>query len=79
MINLDTKASISWAWTCEYFLETNRGNYIWKCPDYVGGDDTISKFDGSLDDFIKSRNIPYVRDKGIHSIGEYCGQNVKFV
>lgn len=77
MINLDTIADFSWAWNHIFFLETSEGNFIWSDPDY-NGNNTISRFHGSLEKFLKDNRIPYVRYKGKHTIGGYCGPDVIF-
>jgi hypothetical protein len=77
-LTINDIAEFSWAWNNEFFLQTNKGNFIWSDPDY-NGDNTIKRFNGNLRDFIKSRNIPYVRSKGNHFIDAYCGSEVKIV
>ena len=78
MISLDTVAEFSWNFSNEFFLETPDGNFIWSDPDY-NGDNTIKPFNGTLLDYIKISNIPYVRGKGKHTILGYCGNDVQFV
>lgn len=76
-MTLDTIASFGWNFAKEFFLETKEGNFVWSDPDY-GGDNTIRKFNGSLVDYCKQAGIPYIRDKGHHTVRNYCGKDVKF-
>ena len=76
-INLNTEADFSWNFGQEFFLKTDRGNYIWSDPDY-NGDNTIRKYDGSHEDWCKETGY-YARSKGRHFIGDYCGSNVIFI
>ena len=50
--------------------------YVWSDPDY-SGDNTIIKYKGNPLNFVQKGFMG--RAKGIHSIGDYCGPNVKFV
>lgn len=77
-IGLDTVAEFGWNFGSEFFLETANGNFIWSDPDY-GGDNTIHPFQGSLEDYCVTRSLPFVRDKGKHTIRGYCGPDVEFV
>lgn len=75
---LNTVADFSWAWNDKFFLETPYGNYVWSDPDY-NGDNTIRRFNGTRKMFLDEQKIPYVRDKGMHVIKDYCGPNVVIV
>lgn len=75
-LSLDDIAEFTWMWTNIFFLETNKGNYLWSDPDY-GGDNTIKKYPGSLEDYCRETNTPYGRDKGKHFISDYCGLDVR--
>ena len=75
-LTLDTVGQFGFSFYHKFFIETAIGNFVWSDPDYPGGDNTIIPFDGNLKDFCKQEGIPYVRDKGTHIIGEYCGKNV---
>lgn len=75
-------ADFSWAWNDKFFVQikhpinpANGGNYVWSDPDY-GGDNTLTKFEGSLIDFLRREKVEFVRDKGLHIIGQYCGMVV---
>lgn len=72
----NTLGEFVWCWNKTFFIETCYGNFVWSDPDYPGGDGTITRFDGSYEEFIKQQNIPYGRDKGKHIIKEYCGDFV---
>ncbi len=61
----------TYCWGMDFFIETEKGNFLWKDPEY-GGDNTISPYKGSLGDFLKGNLLPYGRDKGSHKIGDYC-------
>lgn len=61
-----------WDFGQVFFIETEKGNFIWSDPEY-GGDGSIRPYAGSLKSWLKSSNLPYVRDKGKHFIREYCG------
>lgn len=72
-------ADFTWFWGNEFFLETNKGNFVWSDPDYTGGDNTIRPFKGSLQDYCRHCNVDYGRSKGKHFIGSYCGEDVKIL
>ncbi len=76
-MNLNTIASFTWSFNHSFFVETNEGNFVWSDPEY-GGDNTIRKFNGDYKKWCKKEKIPFGRDKGMHTIGEYCGHDVKF-
>lgn len=66
----------SWNFANEFFIETPYGNYIWKDPSYPDGDNTIRRFNGNHDHWLKQNNISFSRDKGKHLIATYCGNDV---
>lgn len=73
MINvLDLVGKFTWCWNADFFIETEQGNYVWKSPDY-GGNNTITKVDVTLEEWLKHLNIEYGRDKGKHVIRDYAG------
>lgn len=72
MIDKDTIAEFTWDFSSHFFLETEKGNYIWSNPDY-GGDNTIQPYDSSYEAWIDGG---VGRSKGKHRIGDYCGENV---
>lgn len=78
MLSLDDVADFTWDFGSWFFLETDKGNFQWNDPEY-GGTNTITKFDGTYQDWIKSCHIPYGRGKGKHVIRDYCGPDVKIV
>lgn len=59
----------TWDFGRQFFIETNKGNFVWSDPDY-NGDNKLTPYDGSYKDWIKSPR--YGRDKGKHRIGDYC-------
>jgi len=78
MLTLDDRASFCWSFGMEFFLETSKGNFVWKDPDY-GGDNTIISFIGDYETYIRKRKLPYCRDKGLHVIRDYCGDKARIV
>ena len=70
---------ITWLWCHEYFIETSEGNFIWSSPGYDGGDNTIRPCDVSLNEYLRSANIPFGRGKGWHAIVDYCGKNIVMI
>lgn len=79
MITLDTIADFSWCWNHVFFLETSEGCFLWSDSEYPHGDNTITPYNGTLRDFLRESNTPFVRDKGTHRIRDYCGENVRFI
>jgi hypothetical protein len=79
MLTIKDEANFTWNYGNKFFLETSKGNYVWSDPDYLGGDNTITPFNGNYDTWIKSENIPMGRDKGNHIIEDYCGKDVKII
>jgi hypothetical protein len=77
-LTVEDIANFTWMWGQEFFLETAKGNYIWRDPDY-GGDNTIRPYHGSYRDFLEEIGVEYGRDKGKHFISEYCGSQVQIV
>lgn len=78
MLTVDDLATFSWGFSDKFFLETDKGNFIWSDPDY-NGDNTIRPYKGTLEDFLKEEDISYCRDKGSHIIKEYCGDDVTII
>lgn len=64
----------TWYWCHEFFIEAfpqdphNMYNYVWSCPEYPDGNNTIRPYYGTVRDFCK----PYGRDKGKHLVRSYC-------
>ncbi len=75
-LTLEDYAKFTWDFGHSFFLETAKGNFIWRDPEY-GGDNTIRRFDGAYGDWMKEPQ--YGRDKGVHVIGAYCGKDVRFI
>lgn len=75
VLTINDSAEFTWSFGNQFFLETKYGNYIWNDPEY-GGDNIISKFEGGIFDWYRSRGIPFGRAKGHHIIKEYCGKAV---
>jgi hypothetical protein len=67
----DTVAHFTWSFGTEFFLETEDGNFVWSDPD-CGGTNEIRSFKGSYGRWCKGLGIPYGRDKGTHTVGNYC-------
>ena len=74
-LTIDDVASFCWGFDEFFFLETDKGNYVWSDPEY-SGDNTIRKFNGTYEKWCKSQSIPFARDKGQHIIRNYCGDAV---
>jgi hypothetical protein len=79
MLTIDDVAEFCWVWNHEFFLRTDKGNFVWSHPEYPNGNNTIVMFEGTLDDFCKSRQIDFVRCEGVHVISHYCGADVTIV
>ncbi len=77
-LELTDLAKWTWGYGTVFFLETAKGNFVWSDPSY-GGDNTIRPFKGTYDQWRKSEDIPYGRDKGKGFIKDRCGSDVKFV
>jgi len=74
-LTINDKAIFIWDFGMNFFLQTNKGNFIWRDPN-CNGDNTIVKFDGSLKDYF---NGSFGRNKGEHIISDYCGKDVKII
>ena len=77
MLTLDTIGSFTWNYNKMFFIETKEGNFEWSDPEYLSGTNEIHPFKGTYNDWRIKENIPFGRDKGKHSIRDYCGENVK--
>ncbi len=76
-LGLDTVANFVWGFGQEFLLIVkDKEFYVWSAPDY-NGDNTIKPYNGNASDFTSPGFCG--RDKGIHSIGSYCGDAVKFM
>jgi hypothetical protein len=70
-------AQFTWLWSCEFFVETEHGNFIWKDPEYPNGDNTFTPFDGNLLAYLEKVGLDFGRDKGYHVVARYCGEEIK--
>jgi hypothetical protein len=78
-INLWTVAEFVWGFGRELYLKTNNGSFIWSDP-RLGGDNTIRPTKLSYQDWINPDCIGACgKNKGVHIIGDYCGNNVVFL
>lgn len=77
MLNLDSICEFTWNFGNKFLLkELKTGNYfVWSDPDY-SGDNTIEPFSGNPRNFTHEGFCG--RDKGVHTIRNYCGENVIF-
>jgi hypothetical protein len=75
---LKLTGSFSWDFGCYFLIETCKGNFVWSDPEYHG-ENTIQPFAGTVEDFYKNHHVPYVRDKGIHFIKDYCGEDFTMI
>ena len=62
-----------------FFIETEVGNFVWSDPDY-NGDNSLTLFDGDILDFFRGDihseySDFFGRDKGMHFIRDYCGED----
>ena len=71
---LELPGHFGWDFGKCFFIETSKGNFVWEDPDY-GGRNVIYRYNGNLDQWLKGSHVPYVRDKGIHTIQGYCGSD----
>ena len=78
MLKLTDIADFGWGFGQHFFIQAAEGNFVWSDPDY-GGDNTIKPFNGSYNEFIRTMNIPFCRDKGRNTIAARCGNDVKIL
>ena len=78
-LTVEDIADFTWSFHHTFFLETDKGNDVWSDPDYEGVESIIRPFKGDLQDWYKSEGIPFGRSKGRHTIGGYCGYNVRIL
>lgn len=82
MLTLDTVCDFTWMWDDRFHLETEDGKaYIWSDPDY-GGDNTIRPTFKTQADYAKEfegKSMAWGRDKGKHTIRDYCGEDVEII
>jgi len=75
---LDLVGEFSWSFGETFFIETSAGNWVWSDPDYQG-DNTLTRWNGTHEQWCKAVGIPWSRDKGKHRIRDYCGDAVHLV
>ena len=75
-LSLDTFAEFTRSSGHEFLLKIGDRFFVWSDPDYEG-DNTIRPFKGNPQNFTAPGFMG--RDRGTHSIGAYCGTDVKFV
>ena len=73
---LNQKAEFIWMFNKDWFVKTKTGNFIWSDPDYPGGNNTFAPFPGDYKEACKHCGASYGRDKGMHIISEYCGNDI---
>ena len=78
MLSLDTIGLFTWSFHHRFHIETHEGNFEWSDPQYPGGNNTIRPCE-SYEIWRDSLNIPYGREKGVHTIRDYCGPDVIFL
>lgn len=77
MVNLDDVADFIWLYDDEFFLITEKGNYIWSSPMH-NGDNTIREYHSNLSHYLEETGIACGKCKGRHMIKSYCGDKVIF-
>jgi hypothetical protein len=70
--------SFTWLWSQQFFIETERGNFIWSDPDY-GGDNTVRSVASDFKTYLFETGIEYGRDKGHHKISNYIGEDFDYL
>lgn len=68
----------TWLWNHEFFLETDKGNFIYSSSEYPGGDDTIQKTEYTYKQYLAKSGISFGRGKGKAYIAEYTN-GAKFI
>ena len=61
----------SWDFGHFFFIETERGNFLWSDPQYCGTNE-IKAFSADLEQARWYLGVPMMRDKGSHRIKDYC-------
>lgn len=67
-----------WFWDDYFFIETPKGNFVWRDPEY-NGDNTIRPYDGEISKFCRERKVGFGRSKGRHRVRDYCGEDIVLV
>ena len=77
MITKDSLAEFLWTHGSEWLLIVEDESYIWSDPEY-GGDGTIRPMNQEdVERFNRAEEGCALRDKGVHRVGNYCGESVK--
>ena len=74
----DVFGEFTYMWGMHFFIETSLGNFVWADPNYQG-DNTMTLFSGSYQDYCKKHKIDFGRSKGTHQVGHYCGTDFTVV
>ena len=75
-LTLDTVGHFTWDFGSRFHIQTAVGDFEWSDPDYTAGDNTIRPAK-PYEQWLAERKVPFGRDKGTHSIRDYCGVGVK--
>lgn len=73
---LNLEGHFTWFWNDKFFIETIQGCFIWSDPDY-NGDNSLVEYSGTYADFLNEQDVEFGRDKGVHLIKDYCGEDIK--
>ena len=74
----ETVGEFTWFSKCDWFIETSLGNFHWKDPG-KGGDNTLTLFNGSYQDFCTKVNMAHGHDNGSRPIMCQCGRDFKLI
>jgi hypothetical protein len=74
---LHEEGTFTWLWNARFFVETRLGNFVWMSPSYEG-DNTLTYTSKTYEEYLKDHHVPFGREKGVHEIGEYVGEQVIF-
>lgn len=66
------KGSFYWCFGYDYFISTERGNFIWKDPQF-GGDNSFISFNGNIEEYKREKKISSFRWEGVLLIAKRCG------
>lgn len=67
---LTLEGDFTWDFGQNFFIQTEKGNFVWSCPDY-NGDNSITPYPHSYSEWIKPS---FGRSKGRHIIGKYVDE-----
>ena len=74
---LNMTGEFTWFFGMHFFIETDIGNFVWSDPVYYG-DNSIKPYPGTVQEYSEFCGH-FGRCKGVHTIGEYCGNEVKIL